>query len=151
MFIRITVVMFAFLGFNAPVFAQSTNNTIQPEEILTYINQYRLSHGLAKLHMNPMVSQEASKHSADMAAHRVALGHQGFQQRIAYLKKKIQTTQGGAENVAYNYKTAKIVVEGWIHSPGHRHNILGHYNETGIGVVYDKSGKPYFTQLFLRT
>lgn len=151
MFIRrIGLLISIIVTLFTPAYAQSMDSNIRPEEILLYINQFRARHGLAKLHLNPILSQEASKHSVDMATRRIAFGHDGFQQRIAHLQKKIQTAQGGAENVAYNYKTAKIVAEGWIKSPGHRRNILGHYNETGIGIVYDKAGKPYFTQLFLR-
>lgn len=120
------------------------------EDILIYINQFRVRHGLPKLQMNPLLTQEAAQHSADMAQHRVAFGHDGFEQRIAHLKKQIQTAQSGAENVAYNYNTAKIVAEGWIKSPGHRRNILGHYTQTGIGIVRDAQGRPYFTQLFLK-
>ena len=122
-----------------------------PEDILVFINQFRLSHGLSKLQMNPLLIKEATQHSSDMAMHRVAFGHDGFAQRIKYLQQHIKTAQGGAENVAYNYKTAKIVAEGWISSPGHRRNILGSYNQTGIGIVKDKYGKLYFTQIFLKT
>jgi hypothetical protein len=42
-------------------------------------------------------------------------------------------------------------VDGWIKSPGHRHNIVGRYNLTGIGIVRDSAGKLYYTQLFART
>lgn len=121
------------------------------EDILVYINQFRVQKGLPKLRMNQILTQEARQHSADMAAHRIEFGHDGFPQRMAHLYQKIQTAQGGAENVAYNYKTAKIVAEGWIKSPGHRHNILGHYDQTGIGIVRDKLGRPYYTQIFLKT
>lgn len=120
-------------------------------DILVYINQFRIEHGLSKLHMNPVLSQEATSHSVDMAKHRVGFGHDGFSQRMAHLHQSIQTAQSGAENVAFNYKTAKIVAEGWIHSSGHRRNILGHYDQTGIGIARDASGRPYFTQLFLKT
>lgn len=147
------LVLFAFLVFSWILNAQalpSSRVEISAEDILIYINQFRVQKGLPKLQMNPFLSQEAKQHSADMATHRMAFGHEGFTQRMSHLQKKIQSAQGGAENVAYNYKTAKIVAEGWINSPGHRRNILGHYNQTGIGIVRDKSGRPYFTQLFLK-
>lgn len=150
MLIRMSLLICIFFSMILPAHAKSTENDIRPEDILVYINQFRVRHGLPKLHLNPLLSKEASQHSADMAAHRIAFGHDGFAQRLAHLQKKILSAQGGAENVAYNYKTAKIVAEGWIKSPGHRRNILGRYNETGIGIVRDKAGKPYFTQLFLR-
>ena len=86
-----------------------------------------------------------------MASHAVPFGHTGFNRRIAHLYHAIDNANAGAENVAYNYKTAKIVVDGWIHSPGHRKNIVGRYNLTGIGIVRDKAGKLYYTQLFVHT
>ena len=150
MLIRIGFMVCLCFGMVIGANATSLKKDLLAEDILVYINQFRVRHGLLTLHMNPILSQQAERHSADMAAHRVVFGHDGFAQRMAYLQKRIQTVQGGAENVAYNYKTAKIVAEGWIKSPGHRRNILGHYNQTGIGIVRDKLGKPYFTQLFLK-
>ncbi len=120
------------------------------DEILVYVNQYRAQHGLSKLTMNNAISQEAARHSRDMAVHALPFGHDGFNQRIRYLHEHIVDSSSGAENVAYNYKTARIVVDGWIKSPGHRQNIMGHYNLTGIGIAHDKAGKIYYTQLFLR-
>ena len=122
-----------------------------PTDILRYINQYRQTQGLPALQMSAAVSQEAVRHSREMAIHEVPFGHTGFNQRIHRVYETITDAEAGAENVAYNYKTAKIVVDGWIKSPGHRRNIVGRYNLTGIGVVRDKAGKLYYTQLFVRT
>ncbi|MDP3562747.1 MAG: CAP domain-containing protein [Legionellaceae bacterium] len=129
----------------------ATNDQKLADEILVYINQYRVQHGLSKLVMNPVLSREANQHSRDMAMHAVPFGHDGFSQRIEHLHTQIPASLSGAENVAYNYKTARIVVDGWIHSPGHRQNLMGHYDLTGIGVARDNQGKPYYTQLFLRS
>ncbi len=46
---------------------------------------------------------------------------------------------------------AEIVVKQWLLSPGHRQNIRGNYNLTGIGVARDERGRPYYTQMFVRT
>lgn len=120
-------------------------------EILAQINQYRMHHGLSKLAMHPLMVQEATAHSQAMARHTLPFGHTGFATRMQHLLHNIPHAANGAENVAFNYKTAKIVVDGWLHSPGHRQNIMGHYNLTGIGIARDSTGKPYYTQLFLRT
>ena len=129
----------------------ASQSSAMAEDILMYINQYRARQGLAKLKMNPILSEEAMKHSVDMATHRVAVGHDGFYKRMARLHQRIETAQSGAENVAFNYKTAKIVSDGWIASRGHRHNIVGHYDQTGIGIAYENQGRPYFTKFFLKT
>ncbi|WP_156812353.1 CAP domain-containing protein [Legionella tunisiensis] len=101
--------------------------------------------------MNKLISQEAERHSRDMANHRIPFGHQYFSTRIKRIFDEIQQCRGGAENVAYNYRDAKIVVEQWLTSPGHRRNIEGRYNLTGIGLARDSRGKLYFTQIFVRT
>ncbi|RAK24681.1 Cysteine-rich secretory protein family protein, partial [Actinoplanes lutulentus] len=53
------------------------------------------------------------------------------------------------ENVAYGYRTAAQVVNGWMKSPGHRTNILNCKSKTvGVGAVYSANGTPYYTQDF---
>ncbi|WP_392536531.1 CAP domain-containing protein [Legionella sp. 227] len=127
------------------------NDTAIQNAVLFYINQYRQQHGLSKLTMDNKIVIQAKQHSQDMANHRMPFGHQDFGKRIAKLRSQIKNTGGGAENVAYNYKTAQIVVSQWVRSPGHRKNIMGNYNITGIGVARDKQGKLYYTQIFLQT
>jgi uncharacterized protein YkwD len=129
--------------------AQVINESLMATEILAYINQYRAQHGLSKLVMNNSVSSEAYKHSDEMAKRKVAFGHNGFYKRIDNLHKAIKNSSIGAENVAYNYKNAEVVARGWINSSGHRKNILGNYNLTGIGIARDAKGRLYFTQMFL--
>lgn len=44
---------------------------------------------------------------------------------------------------------ANSVAEGWINSDGHRENILGPYDEVGVGVFIDaEAGQAFVTQLF---
>ncbi|WP_419418958.1 CAP domain-containing protein [Legionella sp. D16C41] len=136
---------------HAQTISPIASNTQMQKDILRYINQYRSKHSLSPLQLDESISKEATLHSQNMAAHRVPFGHQGFSTRIKHLYSVIKGARAGAENVAYNYKTAKIVTDGWIKSPGHRKNIMGNYNLTGIGIAYDKEGKIYYTQLFIRT
>ena len=56
-----------------------------------------------------------------------------------------------AENVALGYPSAETVVEGWMNSSGHRHNILDHdVVETGIGIARSSAGGIYYCQVFGR-
>ena len=55
----------------------------------------------------------------------------------------------GAENVAYGAETAEEVVRMWLKSPGHKKNIEGKYNYTGIGIARGRNGQLYYTQLFI--
>ncbi|STX29451.1 putative transporter [Legionella beliardensis] len=138
-------------GAHAQTAALESKTYQMQQDILLYINQYRIKHGRSALQMNNAISKEATLHSQDMAAHRVPFGHQGFAKRIKNLYAVIKQAHSGAENVAYNYKNAEIVVREWIKSPGHKKNIMGNYNLTGIGIAYDKKGKIYYTQIFIRT
>jgi uncharacterized protein YkwD len=119
--------------------------------VLFYINEYRQQHGLSKLTMDNNIVSQAKQHSLDMATHHMPFGHKDFAKRIAKLHAQIKNSGGGAENVAYNYKNAQEVVRQWLRSPGHKRNIVGKYNLTGIGVARDKQGKLYYTQIFLQT
>lgn len=134
-----------------PTHVHGESTDAMAAEVLMYINQYRASHGLPKLVMNEAANREARRHSQEMANHAVPFGHTGFNQRMKHVYHDIADADGGAENVAYNYKTARIVVDGWIKSRGHQRNIVGRYNMTGIGIVRDGAGKLYYTQLFVRT
>ncbi|HHF7353267.1 TPA: CAP domain-containing protein [Legionella anisa] len=127
------------------------SDTAMQNAVLFYINEYRQKHGLSKLTMDNHMVIQARQHSQDMANHRMPFGHQDFGKRVAKLRSQIKNTGGAAENVAYNYKTAQIVVSQWVKSPGHRRNIVGNYNLTGVGIARDKQGKLYYTQIFLQT
>ena len=57
-----------------------------------------------------------------------------------------------AENVAYNSgysDPATQAVQGWLKSTGHRQNLEGNYNLTGIGIAKNAKGEYYFTQIFI--
>ena len=122
------------------------------EKCLIEINRVRAEHGLPALKNWKQLSDCAREHSANMAAEKCPFGHDGFDKRHAQMKKQA-TIYSFGENVAcsYNYdEPVKIAVEGWMNSPGHKKNILGNFEESGIGVALDKKGKFYITQLFAR-
>ncbi len=121
------------------------------QQVLFYVNQYRIKHHRVPLKLIPTISKTAETHSIAMAKKRVPFGHQNFNQRINSLYKQIKNCQGGAENVAYYKYGPKKLVDAWIASPGHRRNILGDYNLTGIGIAHDSKGWGYYTQLFLKS
>ncbi|MDP3269374.1 MAG: CAP domain-containing protein [Legionella sp.] len=120
-------------------------------DILLSINKYRIGHGLSPLILNESISIEARKHSQDMANHKMPFGHNQFLTRIQRLHVQIKNSGAAAENVAYNYKDGHDVVKNWLLSPGHKRNIDGNYDLTGIGIARDGKGKLYFTQIFLRS
>ncbi len=143
--IKVLIALFCVF-FSSAQFASSTSMNL---EILMLVNQYRAQHGLANLQLNTVLSTLAEKHSIDMAQKILPVGHTGFDRRMQHVHARLPDTTAGAENVAYRYNSAKIVVDGWIHSPGHRRNILGNYTLTGIGIARNSAGDYYHTQLFV--
>lgn len=134
----------------APGHANSNNDAEMRKMILYYINAYRAKHHLSPLSLNEAASQEAAKHSRAMASKSIPFGHAHFNERIQHVYQQVTHCNGGAENVAYYQLNAKRLVDAWIASPGHRRNIEGHYNVTGIGIAHGKTGWAYYTQIFVK-
>ncbi len=114
------------------------------------INKVREEHCLRPLTWWPQLSDCAREHSQNMAYGKCPFGHHGFKNRANQMQKVAKISSFG-ENVAYSYNyedPVKIAVESWMKSDGHRKNILGDFEETGIGVAITKEGKFYITQLF---
>ena len=144
-------VFIALLLFALPAGAQqSSSYSKMADEILVLVNRHRSGLKLNGLKMDPVISRACEKHSANMATHKIPFGHEGFDERMAGLRKQIKPTYGWAENVAQGQMTAQKVVDMWLHSPGHKKNIEGDYNLSGIGIVKGKDGDLYFTQIFLK-
>jgi len=120
------------------------------KDILYYINQYRASIGLPALQMISAAAEQATKHSIDMANRTTPFGHEGFDERMDNIAKKIGFIHATAENVAYGKLTAKEIVDLWLNSPGHKKNIEGNYTLTGIGLAKDAGGLVFYTEIFLR-
>ena len=122
--------------------------------IFDLINAERRHQGLAALVFNPQLDQMAKIQAANMAR----------LQKMAHTLRESQLPTLGdraryvgypfgrmAENVAQGFPTAESVVQGWMSSSGHRHNVLNaDLAETGIGVVRAPGGGLYFCQVFGR-
>lgn len=53
------------------------------------------------------------------------------------------------ENIAYGYPTAASVMNGWMHSEGHRKNILNKkFTRIGLGLARTQDGTRYWVQDF---
>jgi uncharacterized protein YkwD len=120
------------------------------------VNQYRASRKLPPLSVDPRITQQARIHSKNMADGKVKFSHDGFEGRAKAILSEGSANaipyQSVAENVAYNLGYSDPVrnaVDGWIKSDGHRKNMEGQFNLTGIGIAKNAKGEYYFTQLFV--
>jgi uncharacterized protein YkwD len=118
-------------------------------QILFYVNEFRRSKGLPALLANSYISSVALGHSRDMLTGKTPFGHDGFRQRIDRISGKLGRLHVAAENADSGPMGAREVVDGWLHSPGHRRNIEGDFRLTGIGVAEAANGMIYFTQIFV--
>jgi len=122
-------------------------------EIHALVNRHRARAGLAPLAYDERIAEIAREHSRAMASRRRSFGHADFDDRNRAISRVIPL-RGMAENVAYDSRTgAQLVpslVTGWINSPGHRRNIRGAYDLTGVGVARSADGVSYATQIFVK-
>jgi uncharacterized protein YkwD len=156
---RVSIIAIAFLfvslscstpNATAPTIVENGSSIVSIEkQVLQLVNEYREKKNLQPLKMMDGIVDEAEKHSQDMAAKKVGFGHGGFDARYQRILKGVPRTNSVAENVAYGNVSVKEIVKGWINSPGHRHNMEGNFNMTGIGVARDKKGILFYTQIFI--
>ncbi|MDM9383847.1 CAP domain-containing protein [Chlorogloeopsis sp. ULAP01] len=134
--------------------AQASSTSAIEQSVHEKINAYRGSKGLSNLTRNSSIDSQARTHSRNMASGNVPFGHDGFRQRLTNTGLSYSAA---AENVAYNCGSsdpAKTAVDGWLKSSGHRRNIEGNYNLTGIGVAATTKNNCvylYFTQIFMKS
>ena len=115
------------------------------------VNQYRQKLNLPPLTLDPVISEQSRIHSQNMADGKVPFSHDGFESRVKAIAMEIPYSKA-AENVAYNQgysDPVSVAVEGWIKSPGHRQNMEGDFNLTGVGIAVNSKGEYYFTQIFI--
>lgn len=146
---RLSYFLLYFIFFLCFVSFSSVKQSDIVNDIFKHTNQFRKSNGKTSLLLRDDLNEIARKHSADMASGRKSIGHGGFQQREALIRRKLNTMGIIGENVAYGANTAKEVVALWKGSPAHRKNMLGNYKYIGIGTASDRKGNIYFTQIFV--
>jgi uncharacterized protein YkwD len=106
---------------------------------LCLLNTQRTSRGIRKLRDNGSLTVASQRHANDMSR-RKYFDHGDFVGRIKaahYLNGARGYTLG--ENIAWgswSYATPAFIVNEWMHSPGHRANILnGSFRDIGLGVA----------------
>jgi uncharacterized protein YkwD len=117
-------------------------------KILELINAHRQTLRLPALLPHKEIVRSAAVHTANMATGKSAIGHEGFEGRAADLITGLDAITA-AENVAYGQTSPEEVVKNWLDSAGHRQNIEGNYNLTGIATQTDAEGRNVFTQIFV--
>ncbi len=127
-------------------------DTFKPTEfekgVVDLTNKAREEHGLPALKMNARLFAAARAHAANMAkqgkmehkldgkTHGDRIDAAGYKWASAF------------ENIAYDFKTPKDVVDGWMGSEHHRENILQkEVTEIGVGTA-TRDNHIYIAQVF---
>jgi hypothetical protein len=108
--------------------------------LVALTNQARAAQGLAPLANTVVLAAVAQAQANRMAAANV-LAHNPD------LSTDVCCWAGLGENVGYGGSTA-ILDSAFLASPDHRANIMGHYNQIGIGVAVDSRGLVWVSEVF---
>ena len=117
--------------------AQTEATEISAESIVAAMNAERRQRGLAELRLDSRLSAAAADRARDMFAkgyfnHVAPDGTQPF----VWVRNHHYRYATIGENLADGYRSARAVVDGWMHSPGHRDNVLGKsFVDVGLSIV----------------
>lgn len=107
------------------------------KEIFNTLNATRGQAGLKALTLKADISTGSREWSCEMA------------RSGSFRHANLRSAGVNGENIAYGYRSAAAVHEGWMTSDGHRRNRMsGDWTEYGIGVCNDDAGTPYYTERF---
>ena len=129
---------------------QGPGHPVDPmeREVFDLVNKERTSRGLKPYILNYSLVQAAWNHSTHMADTncfdhtKCGDGDPGTRIKATGYKS---TTWG--ENIALGQPDPAAVMDAWMHSSGHRANILGKFTDIGVALVDSSHGK-YWTQVF---
>jgi len=148
--VRKIVSLAAALAIAAPLFAfDATKPAVRrglcAESLIEAMNRERAAAGLRPLHLNAALSAAADDRMRDMFTkhyfeHVSPDGIDPFTwaERHGYDYRAI------GENLAVGYRTAGDIVDGWMHSEGHRENVMGStYDDVGIAIADGAPRRPF--------
>ena len=120
------------------------------QQVLTLVNLNRRRGGCGDLSVDRRLIVAANDHAADMARHDY-FAHEsrdgdGAGDRVSEAGYRWQRY---GENIARGVNSPYEVVDGWMHSPEHRHNILDcRLDQMGIGLAIAGDRTTYWVQDF---
>jgi uncharacterized protein YkwD len=112
--------------------------------VLALTNHRRAAHGVRPLRAAACPDRLAERWTRHMATTRV-LEHQSLDPFF-----DCPRTSTAGENIASGFSTPRALVSAWMHSPGHRANILNpHFHRIGVSGWRATDGVTYATQDFV--
>jgi uncharacterized protein YkwD len=127
----------------------TTANMVQLEgELLTIVNDHRISMGSNVLEFSEVAYKYANEHT-DYMIGKGTISHDNFSARASSIHSEVEVEMV-AENIAKDYRTAQEVFEGWNNSSSHKKTMEGDFTHTAVSIKEDKAGNLYYTQLFYK-
>jgi uncharacterized protein YkwD len=123
---------------------------IAGQTTICLLNRERAKRGLPALRENSLLSAASTEHSGDMVRNgyfeHAAADGRTVADRLRAVGYGRGTTVSAGENIAYGVGqdgTPAAIVALWMHSPGHRADILRRsYTEIGIGIALGAPAVP---------
>ncbi len=119
------------------------------QRVIDATNAERRRAGVPPLTPDPQLTAAADAHARNMARqNRMShtLDGESASDRVKVAGYRYRTV---GENIAWNQPTADTVVDDWMHSRGHRRNMLsGDFTQIGVAVATNRQGEPYWVQVF---
>jgi uncharacterized protein YkwD len=123
-------------------------------DVIALTNIERTHYRRGALRANPRLMRAAQLQAEQMAqARRMAhvLPHARYPRTVDRMAAANYRWYAVGENVAFGQANAAKVVDSWMHSSGHRANILNSsFTDMGAGYAVDRTGRPYYVQVFAR-
>ena len=140
MHIRRLSVLVVALAIAAPLAAGD-----MASDLVDQMNRERAAQGLKPLRVNESLSAAALDRIDDMfAKHYFSHVSPDGIQPWEWVDKRGYDYRAMGENLAVGYTSAASVVDGWMHSPEHRANVLKPvYEEVGVAVVPQSPTRPF--------
>jgi uncharacterized protein YkwD len=112
--------------------------------VLQLTNDRRRAHGVG-----PLKASKCADGFAESWTRHLARKQELVHQDLGPILKCPHTSSVG-ENIAYGYETPRQLVRAWMHSEGHRANILSsHFHRLGVAGWRSVNGVTYATQDFI--
>jgi uncharacterized protein YkwD len=111
--------------------------TVQERTMRCLVNRARERRGLKPLAAPASLARAAARKSADILRCD-EFSHEACGREFTYwIERSVYRGCREAENIAYgggSYATPRSIFQMWMRSSGHRENILGPYEDIGIGL-----------------
>lgn len=128
----------------------SAGQSSMTSQVVNLVNSERAAQGLMALQKDSRLAALAQQKAEDMAKNQY-FSHTSPTYGSAFdmLKAAGYSYKTAGENIAMGQKSAASVMDGWMHSSGHRANILHtSYEKIGVGYAVSADGMPYWVQIF---